>query len=817
MNTSPTNVPAHDKDMARRFLTGLDPNANRFTFQFFDDRRSGRGRIIHGTLDEVWPKVMNQNTPQQGVGVFVTVNETDFKGRGTKNIKRARALFADADSKEQANRCLQIFTECGAHPSMEVNSGRGGHFYFLTDVPLNQFTALQESLAAKLGTDPAAKDLPRVMRLPGTLHLKDPANPRFVKLINLPAAAPVRSWNLSDLIAKLGLSAPNTGANSVQPSSCGNAAPAINGTKTVLPDWVIKDKPASVLANLPKESLAAGLEANLDEVRSAALRIPPSAIATEAEWMKFARGFAFEAQVMNPPHAEKLWSILDDASRRARGYDRDENRRRWERYMSEAFGHQNPITIHTVFHMALEHGWNWSPPIAPGQQSPVDWSPSSFSISLSKIPHRRWLYGTYLIRSELTVLASPGGAGKTALATGIAIEIATGTQILDEKIYAGREPKVLLINGEDSGNEIERRIQAFCRAHVNKVLVQRPTRLYVAGADDARVQQLSFLRTAERNISTIDKDGFRIFEDAFEQLRPDLVILDPLVAFCGGGNMNDNAVMSLVIRELKHLAIKFDCAILIVHHTRKGVNTGDAEAVSGAAAIVNLARRAIMPVPMTDDEAKKLFVLPSERFRFFKLVDAKSNLAPRSAGAPWYKLHSVDLQNDEPPLYPFGDNVQAVQRVTLPQQIVAVADDLKIENAILGLITQGKTIDGQIYPYSPATSGATNERSLLSDAMGAVRAATDPRQWDDGDLKATTVRTIERLKKDGTLIEREVRNVLPKPGRFRRGRCLTVNPARQAGPIPAAAPPSPEKSSVAAPQHGSTGDGGQLVNGLTND
>ena len=66
---------------------------------------------------------------------------------------------------------------------MAVNSGRGCHFYFCTDVPLDQFSELQKQLIAKLGTDPAVKDLPRVMRLPGTLHLKDPANPRLVKLL----------------------------------------------------------------------------------------------------------------------------------------------------------------------------------------------------------------------------------------------------------------------------------------------------------------------------------------------------------------------------------------------------------------------------------------------------------------------------------------------------------------------------------------------------------------------------------------------------------------------------------------------------------
>jgi AAA domain len=127
---------------------------------------------------------------------------------------------------------------------------------------------------------------------------------------------------------------------------------------------------------------------------------------------------------------------------------------------------------------------------------------------------------------------------------------------------------VLVINGEDSGIEIKRRIWAFCLAYANKIPVQSPARLIVAGANDQQVQRLSFL-TAERNISTLDQSGFQVLESALAALQPDLLILDPLVAFCGGGNMNDNAVMAQVIRELKRLATKFDCAISVVHHTRK--------------------------------------------------------------------------------------------------------------------------------------------------------------------------------------------------------------------------------------------------------
>jgi hypothetical protein len=262
---------------------------------------------------------------------------------------------------------------------------------------------------------------------------------------------------------------------------------------------------------------------------------------------------------------------------------------------------------------------------------------------------------------------------------------------------------------------------------------------------------------------------------ALQNLSPDVIMLDPLVALCASGNMNDNASMSLVMRALKGLAAEFDCAILVVHHTRKGAEAGTADAISGAASIVNLARRAIMPVTVSAEEATPLGILPSERLRYFKLVDAKSNLAPRSSDVPIYRLQGVELPNAEPPIYPFGDNVQAVVRVHPQSQASGVVsmDDQKIRRAILDLVARGKVIDGKVYPYSPNITGAANVRSILDDAVAAARSATAPRQWAPGDLEAVVATTIKKLLKDGTLVFGEITGT----GRFRRGHGLQVNPS----------------------------------------
>jgi hypothetical protein len=563
-----------------------------------------------------------------------------------------------------------------------------------------------------------------------------------------------------------------------------------------LPDFFKNAKPADAFAFLDPENdnLADGIrttpwfEALSPELKDEVVDHALGSIARNTSLLELEANDGSNAEYYNlttsvaRSGAPKAEDIFVKHASGAKNADPDEAlRQHFSRCRASQPSGNREITVGTLLLMAQQNGANFDQWKCPAQNVPASpalaWSAAGLNGSFANIPHRRWLYGTYLIRGEVTVLAAPGGAGKTALATGIAVEIATGTELLGEKIFGG-DLKVLFINGEDGRTELERRVFAFCLAHANKISVQFPDRLLVAGAGDACVQRLSLLRTTDRNFSTIDPSGFEVLKSGLETLRPDVVILDPLVAFCGGGNMNDNAVMAQVIRELKQLAAKFDCAVLIVHHTRKGADDGNAEAISGASATVNLARRALMPVLMTQKEAEQFFVPPSERFRYFKLVDAKSNLAPRSSDSPWYRLHSVELPNPEPPVYPHGDNVQAVARANLSllQSAPPTTDDQKIRDAILDLIQRGKMIDGRSYPYSPSPAGASKARALLDDAMVAVHDATAPREWPADDLKAATEGAIKKMKAEGLLVEKDIKELIPDPGRFRKGRGLAVAP-----------------------------------------
>lgn len=788
--------------MAAEFLTTLDPSGSKFTFQFFADAGDGHAELFHGSLNEVWPRIIQLNIPQCGAGVFVTINETDLKGRRRENIVRPRSLFVDADSIEQVKRCREIVLSSGAEPTMTVvtSPGRAHLYWCCDDIRLEEFSSLQAALIEKFDTDPAIKDASRVMRLPGTLHLKELKNPIKVTLLK---GAPGQRWKVAQLSSRLNLVA-----------SPASAPPPLGAVKPDLAIFTSQDSQrlARIFGSafhscLP---LRTGITTNLPEISSAVRAIPAVLIASEPEWVKLARGLAHEGAVFQD-QAEKLWDLLDAASATVTGYDYAENRQRWERYIREAFDRDAPITIATVFDMARRNGWRgWAPEIY-GVSSEVTQpgnhvaggliSKANLRVTFANLPHRRWLYGVDLVRGEITLLAAPGGVGKSSLAIGMSVALATGRELLGERV-TGKELTALYINAEDSGTEMQRRIWAFCIQH--NVAESDLDRLLLLGADTAATQSISFLRT-DKGASVLDLNGLAAFEAALSECRPDVVVLDPLVALCGGGNLNDNASMSLVLRALKRLATSFDCALLVLHHTRKGGDLNSAEAIGGASAIVNLSRRALMAVPMQQEEATRLGLLPSERFGYFKVVASKSNLAMRVDDAPWYHLRNVTLPNAEPPIYMTGDGVQAISREKLSAANQSPSiDDLKIKQAILETVENGKIVDGTNVRYSPNTTGARNERAFIPDAMAAVQAATTPRAWHEEDLRSVVGRAVERLKADGWLKEEEI-----KVGRFRRGRGLKVDWVRTPWPTGQCMPASAAQSE-AAPGTGATAP---LVNG----
>lgn len=136
---------------------------------------------------------LNRIAAKQHAGVFFGVLPRREYGKGTADtIASGAVVWADLDfhdykgGEQEAREALERFRHAFVQPSCVVHSGRGLHAYWLLVEPeaAEVCCTLGKRIQAALGSDSVA-DAPRILRLPGTMHRKDPANPRDVIIEHL--------------------------------------------------------------------------------------------------------------------------------------------------------------------------------------------------------------------------------------------------------------------------------------------------------------------------------------------------------------------------------------------------------------------------------------------------------------------------------------------------------------------------------------------------------------------------------------------------------------------------------------------------------
>lgn len=116
----------------------------------------------------------------RGWGIFATVQK--FRGaRRKENLERIRAWAIDLDGGDKPAQRARI---CAAKltPSSIVETKNGYHVYwYAEDAKPEHYRLILDRLVAFFGADKNARDLARVLRVPGFLHQKDPADPFLVR------------------------------------------------------------------------------------------------------------------------------------------------------------------------------------------------------------------------------------------------------------------------------------------------------------------------------------------------------------------------------------------------------------------------------------------------------------------------------------------------------------------------------------------------------------------------------------------------------------------------------------------------------------
>ncbi len=404
----------------------------------------------------------------------------------------------------------------------------------------------------------------------------------------------------------------------------------------------------------------------------------------------------------------------------------------------------------------------WADPWAEWEAAPLGAEPARLPPPAS-IPPREWLYGTRLVRRFVSVLVSPGGVGKSALAMGIAVAMAAGRGFLGERVHHSVPAWVL--NLEDPLEELDRRLAALLIRHSVPEDAVRD-RLFL---HSGRVRRLSMARIGADG--TVEHPDQAAVVAAARLRGIGLIIVDPFVK-SHGLDENSNPHMDAAATAWAEVAEATGAAVLLVHHVRKGSAASgparpDVESARGGKALTDAARAAFLLGAMTPEEADQLGVRSSERWRHIRLDDAKANLAPRADTARWFRLESVALGNATKD-YPAGDQVVAVVPWVprTPWSMLSAADC----NRALDQIAAG--------PGSPPGSAGGLRFSAKRGGMGAERWAGHVLTDHFGLTPSQAAEVIAAWLRNGLL--REVGYRDPVQRKTRTG--VEVVDARRPGP-----------------------------------
>jgi putative DNA primase/helicase len=171
----------------------------------------------------------------------------------------------------------------------------------------------------------------------------------------------------------------------------------------------------------------------------------------------------------------------------------------------------------------------------------------------------QWLWKPYLPIGKITMLEGDPESGKSFLSLAIAAHVTRGAGLpaYGTQPPAKREPRnVLLLTGEDGTAD---------------TVVPRFLKV---GGDAARVYQLcGIVQTNKEGKDyelTITLDAVPQIEEALKQIRPELVVVDPLQSFIGEDvDIHRTNEVRPVLDGLSKLAMKYGCAIVLIRHLRK--------------------------------------------------------------------------------------------------------------------------------------------------------------------------------------------------------------------------------------------------------
>lgn len=182
---------------AEDFLACL-PGSELTQFQYFDDSEKKDPQKAKGA--SAFIRARAEQRQKDGCGVFFSVNGFKEK-RKKENLALLRAFYIDWDAQKAGAQTVDDITAGKVNmlrrllllegtflPHVIIETKGGLHCLWLVEfgehaLTPEMYTEHQAEIVAYFGADPGAKDVTRVLRLPGFLHQKDPTNPFRIRFL----------------------------------------------------------------------------------------------------------------------------------------------------------------------------------------------------------------------------------------------------------------------------------------------------------------------------------------------------------------------------------------------------------------------------------------------------------------------------------------------------------------------------------------------------------------------------------------------------------------------------------------------------------
>lgn len=217
-----------------------------------------------------------------------------------------------------------------------------------------------------------------------------------------------------------------------------------------------------------------------------------------------------------------------------------------------------------------------------------------------KLEPLRWLVPDFIPLGKLTLVASPGGEGKSSILNSIMAAGSRGHAAMG-LIYDPPPPytTLLLSLEEDEADTLG-------------------PRLWAMGADRSRIKLIDGVEDRNKGKGKGDSRFIQPFtldyaEDLVAEIRANpsvkLVVIDPVTGVLGRRKQNDQGDVREGLQRILQVAIETGVAVVAVTHTNKSTDTAKAiDRVLGSVAFVNVPRAVFMVMRNATDNDQRLLL-----------------------------------------------------------------------------------------------------------------------------------------------------------------------------------------------------------------